>query len=157
MAEELVSNYGIPVDGIGAERALLDELARTCGHVAALGERVAELGDDELAWGLASKTERTGEDGYTETKHVAAPNVLIVMYREERTHLRRLAADVARIGIEDRLARLQEQAIDDLAGKVVGVVFGALQRLGVDHDAENVRAIVADELRAVDTADGVPT
>lgn len=43
----MMRRYGAPVDGIDAEDALREEIARTVGHVRWLAETVAEIGDDE--------------------------------------------------------------------------------------------------------------
>lgn len=118
-AREAVAAYGLPRD-IPADIALLEEVARTVGHVQALARMVADLPLESLAWGVSEQTTRRitfGEEGsddsnegeVTETKRKAVPNVLVGMYRDERKHLVEVCKTVAGLEIEERRERRAER------------------------------------------------
>lgn len=121
-ARQAVVTYGLPRD-IEPGKALLEEIARTAGHVDWLAERVRELETDELVWGL---TKAEGVDA-SETPGVnvteaAAVNIWLDLYRAERKHLVDVSKAALAAGIAERQVRLAEQhgrLIVDILRKVL--------------------------------------
>lgn len=54
MAEHAVATYGLPRD-IDPSEALLDEVRWTAGHVSWLRDRIQELEQDALVWGVTEQ------------------------------------------------------------------------------------------------------
>lgn len=126
MIRQAVAAYGLPQD-VPADIALLEEVARSAGHVQALARMVAELPEEDLAWGVVEQTSRRTiigdlEDGVEglviDTKRKALPNVLITMYRDERKHLVEVCKVVAGLEIEERRERRAERQAAQLAAVV---------------------------------------
>lgn len=128
LARQAVAAYGLPQD-IPADIALLEEVARTAGHVQALARMVAELPEEDLAWGVVEQTVRKmvsvdsdGEISFDgdviDTKRKAVPNVLIAMYRDERKHLVEVCKVVAGLEIEERRERRAERQAAQFAAVV---------------------------------------
>jgi hypothetical protein len=135
LARRAVAAYGLPVD-VPADVALLEEVARTAGHVRALAGMVAELPGEDLGWSVAEQTARritcgdsdaAGGDDATEgliidTKRKAIPHILITMYRDERKHLREVCRDAIAAGLAERAVHLAEQQGVALAGAVRAIL-----------------------------------
>lgn len=150
-ARTAAATYGLPVD-IDPAEALLDEVRRTYGHVVWLLDAIRDLEPDALVWGLTEEQhqEATEFPGVNRT-YAATPNALLQAYREERDHLRRVAADTLRAGVEERRVRLAEQH---------GQLFMEAQkrilaRFGIEITPE-VAAAVGEELRSIKVAE-IPT
>jgi hypothetical protein len=117
-AEVAVATYGLSIE-IGPEAALLAEVQRTAGHVAWLSEKVRDLDESELVWGVAEQTVTTGggggEDGddegggSTQTKYKAAKSVWLQLYQDERAHLARVSRDAITAGATERLVSTFER------------------------------------------------
>lgn len=90
--QKAVSTYGLPVE-VDPGQALLEEVARTVGHVAWLRARVDALSEKQLHAG-------------------GQPAPLLLSYRAERAHLVRVAADACRAGLEARQIALMERQAD---------------------------------------------
>lgn len=149
-ARQAVVAYGLPRD-IPADIALLEEVARTAGHVQALAVMVAELPREDLAWGVAEQTTRRivlgGEDGndgaegeVVDTKRKAIPHALVGMYRDERRHLVEVCKTVAGLEIEERRERRAERQ----AAQFASVLRLLLADLGLTSEQQ---AMVPGALR----------
>lgn len=128
LARQAVAAYGLPRD-IPADIALLEEVARTAGHVQALAQMVSDLPAEELSWSVSEQTTRRvvlggrGDDGGTEgevvdTKRRSAPHALVGMYRDERKHLVEVCKTVAGLEIEERRERRAERQAAQFAAVV---------------------------------------
>jgi hypothetical protein len=112
--ERAVKTFGLPVT-ISPQQALLDEIARTAGHVLWLGEQIANLAPEEVGWGLGSEEKREGvgemetQIDLTTTTKVARPSVLIELYHKERSHLVHVAKVAIQCGIAERQIKLAEE------------------------------------------------
>lgn len=136
-AEQAVATYGLPRD-VDPHDALLEEVHRTAGHVAWLGGLVAELDRGELTQFVP-----VGEGGGK-----VEASVWVELYQRERDHLRKVAADAIRAGVEERRVRLAERE----ATVVVEAVARALddERAALtDGQQAALREAVAREFRAI--------
>lgn len=116
-ARAACAKFGLPVRTTAAQ-ALRDELARSNGAVVYLLAKVQQLDEAELVWGTEKRTVRTNpgqgaERGVpqVEVTQSARVHVWVSLLFAERQHLARLAADMARIGIEERVARVTEAQV----------------------------------------------
>jgi hypothetical protein len=143
LARQAVVTYGLPRE-VAPDQALLEEVHRTAGHVAWLGEVVAGLEQGEVTWGLAEETvmpagEEDG-DGGTVTKSKAGVNVWVQLYQAERKMLAAVCRDALAAGIAERQVRLAEQQGSLLAGVIGRVAQRLLEAIVV-----LMRADVGDE------------
>lgn len=116
--ENAVKTLGLPVE-MDPQQALLEEIARTAGHVRWLGERIGALNEEDLAWGTFSEEHRTGvgematKDSpgidLTTTVKQARPAVLVELYQKERAHLVHVAKVAIQCGIAERQIKLAEE------------------------------------------------
>lgn len=148
-ARQAVATYGLPRE-VAPDVALLEEVHRTAGHVAWLGERVAELKADDLKWGTAEEVHKgSGEFPGTDRTDKAVPNVWVQLYRDERKHLTDVCKAALAAGIAERQVRLAEQQ----GALLAGVIGRVLDRLGLDdRQRQLVALVVPEELRRA--ADG---
>lgn len=108
-AEKMVATYGLPrnVDPVAA---VLEEIARTAGHIDWLGSVIRDLEPDALAWGRTKVEDiRASEVAGVNTTHAAAVNVWLDLYHRERAHLVKVCAAAMSHGIAERQVRLAEQ------------------------------------------------
>jgi hypothetical protein len=151
-ARAVMVTYGGKIETTATE-ALLEEVQRTAGHVAWLGDRVREIeseaavagsdGEHPLVWGV-TKSKSGGEDrGVTEE---AVPSVWLKLYQQERTHLVRVCSEAIRAGIEERRVRLAE-AQGALIAQAIRSILGDLQ-LSPEQQAR-VSEVVPRHLRAL--------
>ena len=138
-ARAAVMAYGLPRE-IDPHSALLEELHRTAGHVAWLGDRVAELQESEMAGPVGG-----GQGGYPSIE----PHIWIRLYQEERRHLAGVAKTCVAVGIEERRVHLAERQGEMIAE----VLRGVLADLGLGDDPA-VPAIVRRHLMLVGDRDG---
>jgi hypothetical protein len=110
-ARQAVITYGLPRD-IDPRDALLEEVHRTAGHIAWLGERVAAHTPAQLV-GLADDPDEDGGPGVSRW---------LVLYQRERRHLREVARDAIAAGIEERRVKLAEEQGVLLAAAVRGIL-----------------------------------
>lgn len=94
--------YGAPID-IDPEQAILQELCRTQGHVTWLAEQVRQVESGHI---LES------------TPFGIKPSAYLALYKDERTHLVRVAEVCKRMGIEERRMQLAEEY-----GKLIAMVL----------------------------------
>lgn len=118
-AVQAVATLGLRRD-VSPHEALLEEVHRTAGHVAWLGQVVGELDKGDVERG----------SGWVD------------VYRDEREHLRRVCDSAVRSGVEEHQVRLQEQMAQEVATRIRRVLVD----VGVDPDDEHVRAIVRARL-----------
>jgi hypothetical protein len=124
LAERAVVTYGLPRT-VAPAVALLEEIARTAGHVDWLGKQVSGL-DDPTADGSRPWVE---------------------LYRLERRHLREVCRDAIAAGVAERQVTLAEQQ-GHLMASVITAVLAELQ-LTPDQRAL-VATVVPRHLRAVE-------
>lgn len=150
-ARAAVVTYGLPRDVDPAD-ALLEEVCRTAGHVAWLEQQVRALSPEELVWGVAEVAEKhaTEFEG-TDTTRKAAPNVWVLLYREERKHLVDVCATALKVGIEERRVRLAESQGAIIADVIRKVLEDP--ELGLDQKQREVgRGVASRHLRVVSAA-----
>jgi len=149
-ARTAVATYGLPVD-IDPQQAILDELARTAGHVQWLGAVVAAMDPAALVWGTtrASTPDLGARRPELSISAQAAPSVWLTLYRQEREHLAKVAKAALDAGIAERQVRLAEQQARMLAE----VVRNIITDLGHDMADETVAEVV--RLRLVEGSEAV--
>lgn len=99
--EKAVQVYGLPMD-VDPQTALIQEVQRTAGHVAWLGQKVASLKEEDL-------TQYTGKDGMKMSEWVE-------MYQEERKMLVSVCKTAIQCGIAERQVKLAEDQGKMIAG-----------------------------------------
>lgn len=153
MAEKAVALYGIAVDTSPTE-ALLDEVRRTAGHVAWLGRKISELGEDDLVEGVTT-IEYNADGDRVSHKTKVAPSIWLDLYQRERRHLVNVAAAAIRANVDERYVRMAERQGELIAGAIEAV----LGRLGLSEEQLAVAPmVVQQELLALTsgTAEEVP-
>lgn len=120
---QAVVTFGLPRE-IDPQSALLEEVHRTAGHVAYLGQVVADL-------------ERADLKQLDTSERFDKPSVWVEMYQAERKHLVRVAAAAIGAGIAERQVRIAEEQGRMLAAVVHNVatdLIAALTAEGVSVD-----------------------
>lgn len=159
-AREAAHTYGLRVD-VDPRDALLQEVHRTAGAVAWIGEQVQALDTEAVVWGTAQVKERqvpvpydedNGEGGgvitISETTMKAVLNVWVQLYQSERRHLREVCRDAIAAGIAERQVRLAEEQ----GALLVGVIRAILVDLNLTAEqSAAVTEVVPRHLRAVST------
>lgn len=146
LAKRALETYGQKVDTNPVD-ALLDEVRWTAGHVAWLRERVREVEEAALVWGVVEKVDKgAGEFVGVDTTEAAKPSVWLVLYQAERKHLLDACKAAIAAGIAERQVRLAEQQ-----GEVLATVIRAiLDDLGLSPEQRaKVPVVVPRHLRAV--------
>lgn len=145
-AREALETYGRPIDTTPTE-ALLEEVRWTAGHVQWLRDRVRELEQAAVTWGMTEQVEKSaGEFPGVDTTHAAAPNVWVDLYTRERKHLVDVCKAAIAAGIEERRVKLAEQQ-GNLLASVIRRILGDLD-LSAEQQAL-VPEVVPRHLRAV--------
>lgn len=140
-ARKAVATYGLPRD-ISPTEALLEEVRYTAGHVAWLRERVAELEERDLVWGVTEETDtQASEFPGTNTTRAAKPNPWLQLYREERKHLLDVTKVAIAVGIEERRVRLAEAQ----GALLNGVIRRILDRLSLTPEQSALLPLVVPE------------
>jgi hypothetical protein len=134
-AERAVATLGLP-RAIEPHMALLEEVHRAAGHVAWLGEIVAELEQTAVVHGISKSVQMP--DGTRTIEARAAVNVWVRLYQEERDRLTRVAKVALDAGVAERQVRLAEAQAQQLAT----VIRAVLTDLGHDLADEGVRRVV---------------
>jgi hypothetical protein len=108
-AARAAATFGLPRE-VAPDQALLEEIARTAGHIDWLGGIIEALDPKAVVWGT-SKTEDVGASEFTgvNTTEQAAVNVWVELYQRERTHLVVVCKAAISAGIEERRVKLAEQ------------------------------------------------
>jgi hypothetical protein len=102
-AREAIATYGLPID-INPDTALLQEVHRTAGHVAWLGDLIGDFTDETH---LKQYGASTSSDGTLVTWE--RPAVWVELYHKERAHLVSVCKAAVAAGIAERQVRLAEQ------------------------------------------------
>jgi len=134
IAREAVQTLGLPRE-IDPHDALLEEVYRTAGHVAWLGEVVAGIERESLVHGVV-KTVQDARGGSVEMR--AAVNVWVRLYQDERDRLVRVAKAAVDAGVAERQVEIAEGQARQLAR----VVTAVLTDLGHDPADDEVRRVV---------------
>jgi hypothetical protein len=143
-ARKAVVTYGLPRD-ISPSEALLEEVRYSAGHVAWLRQKVAELEDADLVWGITEEAEKNAtEFAGTDITRAASVNMWVELYFRERKHLVEVTKAAISAGIEERRVRLAEAQ-----GAVVAeVIRRILDRLDLSAvQSKLVPLVVPEELR----------
>ena len=152
--------FGLTRDGVSEEQALREELSRTLGHIAWLTVVVADLEAEDVFWGrTAEETGResgsgTGQRGgdtsrdHATIRREARLNVAVQYLMEERKHLKSLAVEMVRLGLQEREVRIEEQQ-GHIWAAVMRAVLGD-EALGLSPaQLERAPEIVSRHLRAL--------
>jgi hypothetical protein len=146
-----VERYGGSLE-VDPQTALLQEVHRSAAAVEYCRQRVNDLDEEDLAWGVVEETDRPatyGSEGQqtgggTEVKRKAVPNVWVTMYRDERRHL----AQVSKAAIDAGCAQSLVDVFKQTASTYVSLVARVLDRvvLGLDL-SEDQRTRAAELVR----------
>jgi hypothetical protein len=130
-ARQAVATYGLPVE-VDPREALLQEVHRTAGHVAWLGQLVAELEHGGSGYRrdtiLDGEVEReilvplSGLKQLSRDGKFEKPAVWVELLLAERRHLREVCRDAISAGIEEQRVRIVEQQGTLLAGAVRSIL-----------------------------------
>jgi hypothetical protein len=143
-ARQAVITYGLPRD-ISPTDALLEEVRYSAGHVAWLREKVAEIEENDLVWGMTEQAEKSAtEFAGTDTTYAAKPNVWLDLYFRERKHLLDLTKTAISVGIEERRVKLAE-AQGSLLNEVIKRILGRLSLS--PEQSKLLPLVVPEELR----------
>lgn len=154
-AERAVATYGLPVE-VDPREALLQEVHRTAGHVAWLGQLVAEL--EHGGTGYRQETVIDGEEereiyvplsGLKQLSRdgkFEKPAVWLEIYQQERRHLREVCRDAVNAGVAERAVQLAEQQGAALAGAIRAILADLSL---TPEQMALVPAVVPKHLRAV--------
>lgn len=109
LARRAVQTYGLPRE-VAPDVALLEEVHRTAGHVAWLGQVVADIEQEDLVWGQVEIVEKgSGEFTGTDVTYKAQANIWLDLYQRERKHLTDVCKAALTAGIAERQVKLAEQ------------------------------------------------
>lgn len=123
--------------------ALLELVQWTAGEVDYWRQRVRELDEADLTWGVVR--EKVGGEDHGTTRE-ARPHVAYAMYVDAAKRLEAHSVAALRAGIEERAVRVAESAGQQLAG----VVRAVLDRLGLSTEQrELVSVVVPEEFRRI--------
>lgn len=172
-ARKAVVTLGLP-RVVGPGEALLEEVHRSAGHVAWLAEKVRELEEQSLVFGVSRTETEIGGTlaiGVTDGEvadisavpadkviQTAQPSIWYTLYAQERDRLVKVCEAALRAGVEERRVRLAEsqgQLVGGLVQRVLGALFDRLVAEGVAPDrlrevwAAAVAEIVPREFRAL--------
>lgn len=147
-----MAKFSIPVENADPGPLLLEEVARTAGHVGWLHEQIVDvLTPEQMVSGVKQVTRRTGmamaPSGQLvpvdETTTVVGPGVAVLwsLYQSERKHLAAVCRAALDAGIAERQVRIAEQQ-GVLAARLVTAVLGDLNL------TEEQRALVPGVVRA---------
>ena len=134
--------------------ALLEEVHRTAGAVAFLQERVAELQQADLVWGVTHEDEQQAtEFPGTNIRREAKPSIWLVLYQAERKHLVDVCARAIAAGIEERRVRMAES----LGLQLASVIRAFAEGLALSPEQWELVPGLAQRILLPLTAGGVAT
>lgn len=154
-ARDAMRTLGIPVTGLDPFDALMEEIARTAGHVRWLEEKVTGLDEAALVWNQTLTDSSTGEDAkgnYDLTRHEAIVSVWMGLYQKERQHL----VNVSKVAISAGIAERQVQLAQQQGVIIVQVLTATLgdPELGLTLEQQATsKAVVAHHLRVAPSSD----
>lgn len=127
--------------------ALLDLVHWTAGEVDYWRQRVTDLEDEQLTWGLTQHREGEGPEGPVDIEtREAKPHVAYTMLERASDRLASYAAAALKAGVDERRVRLAETQ----GALVADVIRRILARLQLtDDQAALVGTVVPEELRAL--------
>jgi hypothetical protein len=129
MGEELMVFYGTPID-TNPIKALLDEVSRTAGHIAWLGQRISQFD-------LPMKIEEIDPDTKVRSQKIAGltPEVegWLRAYMAERGQLVRASKAALDAGVNERLVQIAEHQGAKLADAIELILMKL--RLNADQQA----------------------
>ena len=148
-----VTNLKEEVARLGGRRdihpaeALLDLVYWTAGEVDYWRDRVRELQDDELVWGLTQHREGIGPEGPINVRtSEAKPNIVYAMLERASDRLASYAMAALKAGVDERRVRVAEQQ----GALVATVIRDILTDLGLSKAQEAlVSEVVPRHLRAL--------
>lgn len=139
--------YGSPSDDRDAGEIMLKEIRRTAGHIEWLGQQI-QMSDPEAfvrsLW-LFKRTSGFVRDSEVDTSDFTAAGAMwLEIYLNERRHLATCLRTALAAGIEERRVRIAERQAEAIgtAFKSMLADIGELFGIEIDHEDENVRAIV---------------
>jgi len=135
---------GFEVEAVDPRDVLAEELWRTLVTVRGLDVVVGELGREVYGETYHQSGRRTGE---------AKPNVLWVMWQEERKHLAAVASAAEKAGIEARRVELIERFASQVA-QLLRTIFGdrrlelspAQFEAAIDVSADHLRLLSSNPI-----------
>ncbi len=160
-AERAVKTLGLPV-ATSPQQALLDEIARTAGHVRWLGDLVGNLDPDESTWGKTGEEHREGVGemetviDLTTTTKQARPAVWIQLYQAERSHLVHVCKVAIQCGIAERQIKLAEEQGQMIASVLRSVFEDPELELSVTQ-VQVARNVASKALRALSVVGARPS
>ena len=132
--------YGAPIHDISPVQHLMDELARTAGHVAWLQEQIAVSDPTNFVKSMWMQGRASGFVQDFEVDNFswnAASAIWVDLYMKERKHLVYVVSEALRHGVEERKIRLAE----NLAGQLGASINWMLEQLGLDTSDPEVRRV----------------
>lgn len=132
MAAQAVRTLGLDVK-IDPQRALLEELWRTAGHVVWLRERIEEFESDDLL--------HLTELGFK-------PRAFLDVYQKERDHLAKVAKTCLDAGVAERQVRIAEEQ-GALVAMAIKAILADLDL--TPEQAEQAPGVVRRHLSAIPT------
>ncbi len=149
-AAQAAARFALDLTGITPSEALLREVCRSAAMVEWFAYRVNQIAEDDLTWGITKQTVSQDAEGgqRVEVERQARQHILLVLLREERLLMARVAAEAARAGVEERMARhveLEGALMVRLLNAVLGdpeLGLTALQRAAIPN-------VVPRHLRAI--------
>lgn len=133
-AERAVAVFGLPRD-VDPHVALLEEVHRAAGHVAWLGEVVAQLEKNHVVHGIVRTVQFP--DGTRAVEARAAINLWVKLYQEERDRLVRVAKAAIDAGVAERQVRLAEAQAQQLAQVIRAILTDLGHDLGTNMSARS--------------------
>ena len=151
IATKAMAAYGRPVKDMDPFEALLEEIARTAGHVRWLEAVVQGMDENSLIWSKVEEEKSIGEDAkgtYDVTKHAAVPHIWLQLYHKERAHLLQVCKVSIQCGIQERTVRLAEQQ-GEIIVKILQKTFNDPE-LGLSPEqVANAKHVAGNHLRII--------
>ncbi len=157
LALDAANRLALPVETTAAQ-ALQDGLARANGEVLYLADRVAQIPEGELTWRLARRRTRIQQEPggmpgnpQIEVTHEERRHALWVAYTDAIARRTAIAAEMARLGIEERRVAIDERTGDLFRLAIEGMLteFKVLWNLTPVQLAQSGPVIVRN-LRRID-------
>lgn len=134
LAERAMKTFGLPITGVPASVAILDEFAWILGHVSWLRTRVQETQPDALVWGLTTEDHKlAGEFPGVDRRFQAVPNAWLKLYAEYHRLLLDYAKVIETLKIEQSRLDLASQVGMAFASRIE--VFTAVLKLTPEQAA----------------------
>jgi hypothetical protein len=146
-AAEAARSFGLPVE-VDPQQAIIQELHRTAGVVAWLGQIVGDLDRDRIAQGVSKIETRTGFQAGRAVTVEAQVNVWVRLWQDERKHLAQVAAAAHKTGIDVAQTKIAETT----AQMLVACLTRVFDRLALSDQQQQIAAqAVPEVLRSLGT------